>query len=283
MWVAIGTGVSVFLFVIAALGGAARQMGRQTDEEWLFSRFFEKIYDAVFPHSDPQKMAVKLGLSEDKYIRNCRIIRKEPNWKREAGMRLVGIFCFILSVMVAILVKNVIVAILGIVLLLFLGPYQEQQVVKQAKARKQQMADDLPRFIDLFSTAIEIGVPVENAIKTTAQNVPCVVSEELLLIMAETELGAKSWQRALEEIALKYDVGVFSDFVLALVAAYEKGIPIVDIVVRKSSEIKQSNLLEAKERAAKLSNTVLLPVLVFKILPLLAIMLIPIMQQISSM
>lgn len=42
MWVAIGTGVSVFLFVIAALGGAARQMGRQTDEEWLFSRFFEK-------------------------------------------------------------------------------------------------------------------------------------------------------------------------------------------------------------------------------------------------
>ena len=101
--------------------------------------------------------------------------------------------------------------------------------------------------------------------------------------MAETELGAKSWQRALEEVALKYDVGVFSDFVLTLVAAYEKGIPIAETVVRKSSEIKQSNLLEAKERAVKLSNTVLLPVLIFKILPLLAIMLIPIMQQISSM
>ena len=48
-------------------------------------------------------------------------------------------------------------------------------------------------------------------------------------------------------------------------------------------EIKQSNLLEAKERAAKLSNTVLLPVMVFKILPLLIIMLIPIMMQINSM
>ena len=283
MWIAIGTGISVFLLVITVLGGATRQMGRQTDEKWLFSRFFEKIYDAVFPHSNPQKMAAKFGASEDKYIRNCRIIRKQPNWKREAGMRLVGIFCFALSVLVAVLLKNIIVALLGIVLLLFLGPYQEQQVAKQAKARKQQMAADLPRFIDLFSTAIEIGVPVENAIKTTAQNVPCVVSDELLLIMAETELGAKSWQRALEEVALKYDVGVFSDFVLTLVAAYEKGIPIAETVVRKSSEIKQSNLLEAKERAVKLSNTVLLPVLIFKILPLFAIMLIPIMQQISSM
>mgnify|MGYP000234767735 FL=1 len=94
MWIAIGTGISVFLLVITVLGGATRQMGRQTDEKWLFSRFFEKIYDAVFPHSNPQKMAAKFGASEDKYIRNCRIIRKQPNWKREAGMRLVGNFLF---------------------------------------------------------------------------------------------------------------------------------------------------------------------------------------------
>lgn len=283
MWIAISTGISVFLFALAALGGAARQMGRHTDGEWLFSRFFEKIYDAFFSKDDPKQIAAKLGASVDKYMRNCRIIQREPNWKKETGMRMIGIFCFCVSMLAAIIVRNIAVAVLGIIPLLFLGPYQEQQVTKEAKVKRQLMANDLPRFIDLFSTAIEIGIPVETSIKTTAQNIPCVVSEELLLIMAETELGAKSWQQALEEVALKYDVSVFSDFVLALVAAYEKGIPIAEIVTRKSSEIKQSNLLEAKERAAKLSNTVLLPVLVFKILPLLAIMLIPIMQQISSM
>ena len=96
---------------------------------------------------------------------------------------------------------------------------------------------------------------------------------------ARNTVDTLNYTRMLKE----YDVGVFSDFVLTLVAAYEKGIPIAETVVRKSSEIKQSNLLEAKERAVKLSNTVLLPVLIFKILPLLAIMLIPIMQQISSM
>lgn len=283
MWVVISTGASVFLLVIAIFGGSSRKMGRQTDEEWLFSNFFEKIYDVVFPHGDPQEKAAKLGMSYDKYIRNCRILRVTPNWKSEAGMRLVGIFCFCVSAALAIFLQNIIVAVLGIFILFCLGPYQEQQIAKDAKARRRCLAADLPRFIDLFATAVEIGVPVESAIKTTAQDIPCVVSEELLLVMAETELGAKNWQRALEEVALKYDVSVFSDFVLALIAGYEKGIPISEIVVRKSAEIKQSNLLEAKERAAKLSNTILLPVMVFKIIPLLAIMLIPIMMQISSM
>lgn len=283
MWIAISTGASVFLFVIAILGGASRKMGREQAGDWLFSDFFQKIFDAVFGKMDPQEKASKLGMSYEKYIRNCRILRVEPDWKKEAGMRSVGIFSFVLSVLIAIVLRQIFVAILGIFILFGLGPYQEQCVAKQAKARRQQMAEDLPRFIDLFATAVEIGVPVERAIKTTAQDIPCVVSEELLLVMAETELGAKSWQRALEEVALKYDVPVFSDFVLALIAGYEKGIPISEIVVRKSAEIKQSNLLEAKERAAKLSNTILLPVMVFKIIPLLAIMLIPIMLQISSM
>lgn len=282
MWIAISTGASVFLFVLAAFGGASRKMGRQTSEEWLFSRFFEKIYDAFFSQSDPKEKTAKLGMSYDKYIRNCRILRIEPNWKREVGMRMMGIAVFLLSLFLSVLLKNVAAALLGIAIFFCLGPYQEQQLSKQAKMRRQKLAEDLPRFIDLFATAVEIGVPVESAIKTTAQDIPCIVSEELLLVMAETELGAKSWQRALEEVALKYDVGVFSDFVLALIAGYEKGIPISEIVVRKSAEIKQSNLLEAKERAVKLSNTILLPVMIFKIIPLLAIMLIPIMLQISS-
>lgn len=283
MWVAISTGTAVFLFVLAVFGGATRQMGRQTGDDWLFSRFYEKIYDAVYPHSAPQEICSKLGMTVDRYMRNCRIVKKDPEWKKEAGMRLIGIIVFLLSLLTAAIFQNILIALGGILLFFLLGPYQEQQVSHEAKLRKRKMADDLPRFIDLFATAVEIGVPVENAIKTTAQNIPCVVSEELLLIMAETELGAKSWQRALEEVALKYDVSVFSDFVLALVASYEKGVPIAEIVVRKSSEIKQANLLEAKERAAKLSNTVLVPVLIFKILPLLAIMLIPIMRQISSL
>lgn len=283
MWVAVSTGLSVFLFTIAFLGSASRSMGRQVQEEWLFSHFHEKIYDAFFSEGDPSETVGKLGMSREKYLRNCRVLRVTPDWKKEAGMRMTGIFLLGLSFCIALLLKNIIVAVLGVGVFFAMGPYQEQRMANRAKEKKKKLADELPRFIDLFATAAQIGIPVESAIKTTAQEIPCIVSEELLLVMAETEIGAKSWQRALEEVALRYDVGAFSDFVLALVTGYEKGIPISEIVARKSMEIKQGNLLEAKERAAKLSNTVLLPVMIFKILPLLAIMLIPIMVQISSM
>lgn len=284
MWIACLAGMAVFLIVIA-IGGSSgtRQMGRVSSEEWLFSNGFEKVYDAVYGKADPQQKIQKLGMSYDKYLKNCRLLRITPNWEKEAGRRFVGILIFVAALIVALLTRSIVPAILGVAIWLFFGPYQEQQLVKKANEYRKQMADDLPHFIDLFQTAIEIGVPVESAIRVTAQNIPCLVSQELLFAMAETELGAKNWQRALEEIALRYDVGVFSDFVLALVASYEKGIPIVEIVERKSMEIKQINLLDAKERAARLSNTILLPVMVFKILPLLAIMLIPIMVQISAM
>lgn len=283
MWVVVSTGFSVFLFTIAFWGSASRNMGRQVQEEWLFSHFYEKIYEAFFSGKDPRETVGKLGMSQEKYLRNCRVLRITPDWKKEAGMRMTGIFLLCLSICIALLLRNIIVAVLGVGLFFAMGPYQEQRMVNRAKEKKKELAAELPRFIDLFATATQIGIPVESAIKTTAQEIPCIVSEELLLVMAETEIGAKSWQRALEEVALRYDVGVFSDFVLALVTGYEKGIPISEIVARKSMEIKQGNLLEAKERAAKLSNTVLLPVMIFKILPLLAIMLIPIMMQISSM
>ena len=283
MWVVASVGASVFLFTIAFLGNASRKMGRQTDEEWIFSNFYEKIYDAFFLKKDPREIARKLGMSQDKYIKNCRVLRIDPRWRREAGMRMTGIMAFGLSLCFAVFLRNIVVAVIGVGIFFCMGPYKEQQIGGRAKEKRKRMANELPRFIDLFATAAQIGIPVESAIKTTAKEIPCIVSEELLMVMAETEIGAKSWQRALEEVALRYDVGVFSDFVLALVAGYEKGIPISEIVGRKSMEIKQSNLLEAKERAAKLSNTVLLPVMVFKILPLLIIMLIPIMMQINSM
>ena len=87
-------------------------------------------------------------------------------------MRMVGITAFLLSLLLSLLLKNVAAALLGIAIFFCLGPYQEQRLGKQAKMRRQKLAEDLPRFIDLFATAVEIGVPVESAIKTTAQDIP---------------------------------------------------------------------------------------------------------------
>lgn len=109
MWVVASVGASVFLFTIAFLGNASRKMGRQTDEEWIFSNFYEKIYDAFFLKKDPREIARKLGMSQDKYIKNCRVLRIDPRWRREAGMRMTGIMAFGLSLCFAVFFRNIVV------------------------------------------------------------------------------------------------------------------------------------------------------------------------------
>lgn len=282
MWVAVGFGAAIFLAVIAIGAKGSRNMGRSTPEEWLFTGGFTKIYTAVFGNTEPMLVAEKIGFPCDKYLQACRLLRQDTDLKKETAIWFCCLAGLVLSLLVALFAGTFWFAIVGILIIGF-GAYRIQQIQKQAEARKQGMREELPRFIDLFLTALYVGMPVESAIEKTARCLPGTISEELRQAAAETQIGAKSWQQAIEQVALRYQVDTFSDFVLCLTTAYEKGVSITEAVSRKADEIRQINLLNAKERAAKLSNIILVPVLIFKILPLLAIMLIPIMIQVMNM
>ena len=161
--------------------------------------------------------------------------------------------------------------------------FEVQKVDKAAKLKKFRMVDELPRFIDLLQTALQINMPVEDAIILTAKSLSdTVLAGEFLNAVADMQMGVHDWQAALEKLARNYEIDALSDFVLDLVTSYNKGVPIADAVARKSRDIKQSNLLSMKERASRLTSTILLPVLGFKVFPLLALLCIPIIQQITT-
>lgn len=282
MWVAIGFGAAVFLTVIAIGAKGSRSMGRSTPGEWLFTGGFTKIYTAVFGNAEPMLVAEKIGFPCDKYLQACRLLRRNSDLKKELAIWFCCIIGLFFSLLIAFLAGTFWFAFVGILILGF-GFYRVRQVQKQAEIRKREMREELPRFIDLFLTALYVGMPVESAIEKTARCLPGTISEELKQAAAETQIGAKNWQQAMEQVALRYQVDTFNDFVLCLTTAYEKGVSITEAVSRKADEIRQINLLNAKERAAKLSNTILVPVMIFKILPLLAVMLIPIMIQVMNM
>ena len=281
MWAATGFGAAVFLIVVAIGAKGGRSMGRSTGE-WLFTGGFTKIYTAGFGNAEPMRIAEKIGFPCDKYLQACRILRRDANLNRETAIWFCCIVGLALLLLAALFTGTFWFALVG-VLILGLGVYRVQQFQKQAEARKRELREELPRFIDLFLTALYVGMPVEAAIEKTARCLPGTISEELKQAAAETQIGAKSWQQAMEQVALRYQVDTFNDFVLCLTTAYEKGVSITEAVSRKADEIRQINLLNAKERAAKLSNIILVPVMIFKILPLLAIMLIPIMIQVMNM
>ena len=73
-----------------------------------------------------------------------------------------------------------------------------------------------------------------------------------------------------------------SDFVLNVSTSYSKGISIADTVSRKANDIRNTNLLKAKERAGKVTNTILLPMALFQLMPMIVFLIIPIMSELSG-
>jgi len=277
-----------FVVLLVFLAAFSRQKtskltkGASGKDEWLYSNLLEKLYTAIFNNTDPIKTSKALGLEYDKYMINCNIIGKEPNFKKECMMRLIGVFTFFFGLLMAIILFNALPMIIGIAVFVLMVTRVTKSVEGAAKNKKSRLKQDLPRFVDLFLSALEVGLPVETAIIETAESIPCVISDELKNSIAEMKMGGKSWNQALEDIAHKYEIDIFSDFVLDIITAYKKGVSVTESVARKSYEIKQSALLAAKERTAKMSTEILVPVVVFKILPLLVLMMIPILMQITS-
>lgn len=277
--VAIVVGVAVFTAVIAFF--TYRFFTHNKKETWLFANWQENIYDSLIKQK-PIDFSKSVYINAEEYINNCNIVKRKPNLKKVIINKIVGIFLVSIGVSLFALTLNVwplIILFLSIPLLLG-DTYKAKNEVKR---RKQKLEYELPRFLDLFYTALSINLSVEDAIIVTCQNMKnSVLSEEFLASIADTQMGASNWQEALEKLSEKYAIDSLSDFVLDLINTFNKGASILASVERQSKDIKKNNLLTMKENASKLSNTILIPILIFKIFPVLALIIIPIIQQLNS-
>lgn len=249
-------------------------------QEWLFHNFFERLFESIFNETDPAKIAMAFGLEYDKYMLDCSIVGRTPNMTREAMMRVVGVFLFVLGIPLAVILMNPIPIFLGIAAYYVLATGIPRSVHSKAEQKKGQLVQEMPCFVDLLLSALEIGLPIENAIQETMEAVPCVLSQELKASFAEAQIGAKNWQQALEGIAQKYELDILSDFVLDIITSYNKGVSVKDAVARESFEVRQTTLLTAKEKTAKMTSIILVPLVIFKMLPLVVIMMAPIVMEI---
>lgn len=277
--VAIVTAVSVFFIVIALF--TYFYFLQHKKESWLFANWQENVYDSLVKQ-DPITFSKSVYINAEEYLSNCSIAKKEPNLKKIIINRVVGFMLFLIGVSLSALTLSVWPILLLTLLSLPLLLNDSYKAKKEAKKRKQQIQYELPRFLDLFYTALSINLSIEDAIVITCENMKdAVLSEEFLASIADTQMGASNWQLALEKLSEKYAIDALSDFVLDLINTFNKGSSILDSVERQSRDIKKTNLLIMKERAAKLSNTILIPILFFKIFPVLALIVIPIIQQLN--
>lgn len=280
-----GAAILIFIIFLTAMQYSKSNKhsvyGKNNPDDWLFHNFYLKVYSAFFGIKEPEDVAIKLGINIEKYYKNCQLTRTRPNAKRLIVNTIYGFAAFLVSILLSLLVSPVFAA-LGVFLFFYLVFFEQQRLNSKAEEMKEQVAAELPRFLDILQTELIVGLPIETSIYIICEKFDSLISREFLEALNEMELGISGWQQALEKVATKYDIETLSDFVLDVSTSYMKGVSITDSVVRKTKEVKETHLLNIKERAGKATNTMLIPMAIFQFIPLFVLIMFPTMIQIFN-
>lgn len=280
-----GAAILIFIIFLTAMQYSKSNKhsvyGKNNPDDWLFHNFYLKVYSAFFGIKEPEDVAIKLGINIEKYYKNCQLTRTRPNAKRLIVNTIYGFAAFLVSILLSLLVSPVFAA-LGVFLFFYLVFFEQQRLNSKAEEMKEQVAAELPRFLDILQTELIVGLPIETSIYIICEKFDSLISREFLEALNEMELGISGWQQALEKVAAKYDIETLSDFVLDVSTSYMKGVSITDSVVRKTKEVKETHLLNIKERAGEATNTMLIPMAIFQFIPLIVLIMFPTMIQIFN-
>lgn len=283
MIIALSCGVSVFLSVIAVFTVLHAKNPKNKRNVWLFDDWCVKVYIALFGEKPPEYIAKKVGVDVSKYTHNCVLLGISEDIKPIVIYRIIGLILLFVGMICGFVFRSIYIMFVFLLISALLIYYPMKNTTSKLNKKREQMRQELPRFLDMLHTALIVGLPAETAIKKTATHLSgTILGQEFLKSLVSSQVGALSWQKALEDLAKNYEIDSLSDFVLDLVTSYNNGTSIVESVTRKSADIKHSNLLHAKEKAGKMTNIILFPVLLLKILPLVVMLAIPIISQLND-
>lgn len=283
MTAAVLAGVSVFLlFVCLSVIWYEKQPKSRfsNQNDWLFSGFLHKFYDVLFTDK-PEKMAKELKVDVHQMNKYAHILHMEIDYKNIVAMKIIAVILFAVSTVLG-MVYHIVFLIAGYTVAFLLFAYPVSSIKSKAMDRRGSLESEVPRFLDLLQTALYLNMPIEQAILITAKSVDGVLSEELTESISKAQLNATGWQTVLQDLAILYDVDIFTELALDMITAYDKGVSIWESVTRKAKDIRQTHLLKVKEKATKTTSTILIPIVIFKIVPMLAFMCIPMVIQIQN-
>lgn len=243
--------------------------------EWLFHGFHETLYHLLYKNPESETLC---GINCREYRRYCKLLHIPPEQEKIIAYRIEAILIIIICMLLAWLCSYSIFASMFFALvgataatLLWVLPYGN--IKSRAEERLFHISDDLPRFLSLLEKAM--GLPIDQAMMTTASKFESPLSDDIIDSINKVSLGASGWQSMLMDLARTYDMPEFSDLVLEILSAYDQGTDIRPLVNRKAYEIEQVRLYKVEEHDSKIKTLIFLPIIALKILPLMAMICLP--------
>ena len=154
-----------------------------------------------------------------------------------------------------------------------LGPMIVMRYYVSARVtmRRKSMETQLPDILDLLAISIGAGMGFDQALQyvTESSNGPLI--DELVVLRRELALG-KSREQAFKDLGSHCASQAVSNFTSAVVQAVEMGIPLHDMLVTQAETARNTHIAAVREKAAKASIKMLIPMVLF-IFPCLFIVL----------
>lgn len=276
------------IFLIAIVVGALiyertskkKKLEKIKEGEWLFSNFHDVVFDAIYKNSKAEKLC---GIDRLEYERMCKIVHKTPEFKKVVAYRIEGaVICFLFLLMAYVMSYSVtamiicLIAGIGSMYFLWMMPYS--RLKSQVENKLFYVSDDLPRFLSLLEKAMDL--PIDQAMLVTASKFDSPLSEDLIDSINKVALGANGWQETLLDLARTYEIENFSDLVLEIINSYEQGVNIRPLITRKAYEVEQSRMYAVESHDARIKTMIYLPIIGLKVLPLMALICLPMLGDI---
>lgn len=167
-----------------------------------------------------------------------------------------------------------------------LGYILPEWLLKQRIAeRTRQIRIQLPPFVHMLATAVEAGLPVVEAVRRVAAEMPGLLSAEMLRTVREMAAGkpaSLAWQHLSERTACPE----LKEVVAAIVQSQELGVGVAEQLRLQVRTFRQRKQQTAKERAEAASVQMRLPTILFILVPTMVILvgpaLITVMRQLRG-
>ncbi|MHC1694382.1 MAG: type II secretion system F family protein [Eubacteriales bacterium] len=141
----------------------------------------------------------------------------------------------------------------------------------RTQKRQEEMTHQLPDVMDLLSVSIEAGLGFDAALIKIIEKLDGVLVDELSVTIAEIQLG-KTRRDALKNLAERCPIEDLKVFVSAVIQAEQLGIPIKNVLIAQSQQLRTIRRQKAEEKAMKAPVKMLLPLMLF-VFPVLFIVL----------
>jgi tight adherence protein C len=168
---------------------------------------------------------------------------------------------FVLSYLYLIAKERSIGSLLFSLVAIFLGFFIPDILLQnRVLKRKEMIADTLPDAIDMLQMCVSAGLAFPAALSKVAESQSGPISEEFSRVTAEVQLG-QSRADALSAMADRTQEIHVQKFVSAMMQVDRFGIPVGNILIEQSKEMRSARRERARERGQKVPIKILAPIM----------------------